>query len=125
MRFSVIFLFLFFPFVFFAQNDLGCYTDTIRKTIEIFDAPKIDAGPDLFVINDGSVKINATATGRIVSYSWTPASYLSATNILQPIVVNPQTENGSLKRAIALAKRLKTHKQLANLDLILMVEISC
>jgi gliding motility-associated-like protein len=78
--------------VFFAQNDLGCYTDTIRKTIEIFDAPKIDAGPDLFVINDGSVKINATATGRIVSYSWTPSSYLSATNILQPIVVNPQTE---------------------------------
>ena len=78
--------------VFFAQNDLGCYTDTIRKTIEIFDSPKIDAGPDLFVINDGSVKINATATGRIVSYSWTPSLYLSATNILQPMVVNPQTE---------------------------------
>ena len=78
--------------VFFAQNDIGCYTDTIRKTIEIFESPKIDAGPDLFVINDGSIKINATATGRIVSYAWSPSTYLSASDILQPLVVNPQTE---------------------------------
>jgi gliding motility-associated-like protein len=78
--------------VFFAQNDLGCYTDTIRKTIEVFDSPKIDAGPDLFVINDGSVKINAKATGNIISYQWTPSTFLSATDILQPFVVNPDND---------------------------------
>jgi gliding motility-associated-like protein len=78
--------------VFFAQNDLGCYTDTIRKTIEVFDSPKIDAGPDLFVINDGSVKINAKATGNIISYQWTPSTFLSATDILQPFVVNPEND---------------------------------
>jgi arabinogalactan endo-1,4-beta-galactosidase len=33
------------------------------------------------------------------------------------IFVNPQTENGSLKRAIALAKRLKTHKLEICIDL--------
>jgi gliding motility-associated-like protein len=78
--------------VFYAQNDLGCYTDTIRKTIEVFDSPKIDAGPDLFVINDGSVKINAKATGNIISYQWTPSTFLSATDILQPFVVNPEND---------------------------------
>ncbi|MEN9371769.1 MAG: hypothetical protein RLZZ64_844, partial [Bacteroidota bacterium] len=78
--------------VFFAQNDLGCYTDTIRKTIEVFDSPKIDAGPDLFVINDGSVKINAKATGNIISYQWPPSTFLSATDILQPFVVNPEND---------------------------------
>jgi gliding motility-associated-like protein len=78
--------------VFFAQNDLGCYTDTIRKTIEIFDSPKINAGEDLLVLNDGSLQIPATATGRIIAYQWTPSIYLSATDILQPFVVNPQEE---------------------------------
>jgi gliding motility-associated-like protein len=78
--------------IFFAQNDLGCYTDTIRKTIEVFDSPKIDAGPDLFVINDGSVRINAKATGNIISYQWTPSTFLSATDILQPSVVNPEND---------------------------------
>lgn len=78
--------------VFFAQNDLGCYTDTIRKTIEVFDSPKINAGEDLLVLNDGSLQIPATATGRIISYQWTPSIYLSATDILQPFVVNPQEE---------------------------------
>jgi gliding motility-associated-like protein len=78
--------------VFFAQNDFGCYTDTIRKIIEVFDAPKINAGEDLLVLNDGSLQIPATATGRIIAYQWTPAIYLSATDILQPFVVNPQEE---------------------------------
>lgn len=78
--------------VFFAQNDFGCYTDTIRKTIEVFDAPKINAGEDLLVLNDGSLQIPATATGRIIAYQWTPGIYLSATDILQPFVVNPQEE---------------------------------
>lgn len=78
--------------VFFAQNDLGCYTDTIRKTIEVFDSPKINAGEDLLVLNDGSLQIPATATGRIIAYQWTPSIYLSATDILQPFVVNPQEE---------------------------------
>jgi gliding motility-associated-like protein len=78
--------------VFFAQNDFGCYTDTIRKKIEVFDAPKINAGEDLLVLNDGSLQIPATATGRIIAYQWTPGIYLSATDILQPFVVNPQEE---------------------------------
>jgi gliding motility-associated-like protein len=77
---------------FFAQTDLGCYTDTIKKQVEVFDYPKVSAGPDLFVLDDGKKEIQSTATGRIISYSWTPSLYLSATNVLKPIVVKPQSD---------------------------------
>ena len=77
---------------FFAQTDLGCYTDTIKKQIEVFAYPVISAGPDLFVLDDGQKKIQSTATGRIISYTWTPSTYLSDTTILQPTIIKPQED---------------------------------
>ena len=77
---------------FFAQTDLGCYTDTIKKQVEVFAYPVISAGPDLFVLDDGQKQIKATATGRIVSYTWTPSTYLSDTSILQPTIIKPQDD---------------------------------
>ena len=77
---------------FFAQTDLGCYTDTIKKQIEVFAYPVVSAGPDLFVLDDGQKQIKATATGRIVSYTWTPSTYLSDTTILQPTIIKPQDD---------------------------------
>ena len=77
---------------FFAQTDLGCYTDTIKKQIEVFAYPVISAGPDLFVLDDGQKQIKATATGRIVSYTWTPSTYLNDTTILQPTIIKPQDD---------------------------------
>ena len=77
---------------FFAQTDLGCYTDTIKKQIEVFAYPVISAGPDLFVLDDGQKKIQSTATGRIISYTWTPSIYLSDTTILQPTIIKPKED---------------------------------
>ena len=77
---------------FFAQTDLGCYTDTIKKQIEVFAYPVISAGPDLFVLDDGQKKTKATATGRIISYTWTPSIYLSDTTILQPTIIKPKED---------------------------------
>lgn len=77
---------------FFAQTDLGCYTDTIKKQLEVFAYPVVSSGPDLFVLDDGQKQIKATATGRIVSYNWTPSTYLSDTSILQPTIINPQDD---------------------------------
>jgi gliding motility-associated-like protein len=77
---------------FFAQTDLGCYTDTIKKQIEVFAYPVISAGPDLFVLDDGQKKTQATASGRIISYTWTPSIYLSDTTILQPTIIKPKED---------------------------------
>ncbi len=77
---------------FYAQASTSCYTDTISKTIMVYDYPKISAGPDLDVLNDGQKKIQSTATGTMVAFRWDTSLYLSNSTILQPYVVKPQID---------------------------------
>lgn len=54
--------------------------------------PQISAGPDLFVLDDGQKQIQATATGTITGFQWSPADYLSDPAILKPIINRPQED---------------------------------
>jgi gliding motility-associated-like protein len=74
------------------KSSEGCISDTASKQIIIHPYPKVSAGPDLFVLDDGQKQIMATATGSALVYKWTPPNYLSNTNILQPIVTMPQQD---------------------------------
>jgi gliding motility-associated-like protein len=76
----------------YIRSTLGCYSDTTRKIVNVFDYPKVSAGPDLNVLDDGQKKIFATATGTILSYKWTPALYLSHADSLQPFIIKPQED---------------------------------
>ena len=78
--------------LFYIQNSVGCYSDTLRKEIEVVPLPSISAGPDLYVLADGSKQIEASASGDNLSFSWSPPVYLSATDILQPLVINPKVD---------------------------------
>jgi gliding motility-associated-like protein len=77
---------------FFAQTDLGCYTDTIKKQIEVFAYPVVSAGPDLYVLDDGQKQIKSTTSGRIISYAWRPSTYLNDSSILQPTIIQPKDD---------------------------------
>lgn len=77
---------------FFARTDVGCYSDTIFKSIVVHPYPKISAGPEIFALDDADTKINATATGKLLRYHWTPIMYLSAADSLQPFIKSPQTD---------------------------------
>jgi gliding motility-associated-like protein len=81
-----------FPVSLWVKSSEGCISDTSRKNITIHPYPKISAGPDLFVLDDGQKQIQANATGSALVYNWSPATYLSATNILQPIISMPQQD---------------------------------
>ena len=70
----------------------GCISDTATKAITVHPYPKISAGPDMFVLDDGQKTINATASGNGLTYFWDPAIYLNATNVLQPKVVFPEQD---------------------------------
>jgi len=74
----------------YARTSIGCYTDTISKRIMIFAYPRVNAGPDLFVLDDGQEQIKATATGSSLVYKWTPTTYLSDSNILNPFIIRPK-----------------------------------
>jgi gliding motility-associated-like protein len=76
----------------YIKTSLGCYSDTARKTINVFNYPVISAGPDLNVLDDGQKKILATASGSIISYQWTPVLYLSSSDSLQPFIIKPQED---------------------------------
>lgn len=76
----------------FVVSAEGCVSDTAVKSITIHPYPKISAGPDMFVLDDGQKSITATATGNGLTYSWSPATYLNFTDILQPMVVKPQDD---------------------------------
>ena len=70
----------------------GCISDTATKAITVFPYPKISAGPDMFVLDDGQKTINATASGNGLTYFWDPAIYLNERYVLQPKVVFPQQD---------------------------------
>lgn len=81
-----------FSVVHYIRSTLGCYSDTAKKTVNVFNYPKVSAGPDMSVLDDGKKKILGTASGTILSYKWTPALYLSNSDSLQPFIIKPQTD---------------------------------
>lgn len=73
----------------FATSDKGCKSDIASKSVTIHPFPEISAGPDINVIDNGQKQILATAKGTDLVFTWSPPTYLSATDVLQPVVVNP------------------------------------
>lgn len=70
----------------------GCYSDTVTKNVIVHPYPVVNAGPDLFVLEGGQTTIAATATGSSnYVYSWSPATYLNSSTVLQP-VTKPATD---------------------------------
>jgi len=78
--------------IFYARTDVGCFSDTLKRAITVHAYPKIDAGPEIFALDDANTRINATATGNRLRYQWTPATYLSQIDSLQPLIESPQSD---------------------------------
>jgi gliding motility-associated-like protein len=76
----------------YIKTSIGCISDTASKLVNVYDYPKISAGPDLAVLDDGQKKIAATAGGKILSYQWSPSIYLSSKDSLQPVIVRPKND---------------------------------
>ncbi|HET9058172.1 MAG TPA: PKD domain-containing protein [Chitinophagaceae bacterium] len=75
----------------------GCVSNLEQKKITIRPYPVINAGPDLFVLEDGQQTIQAKASiaipfGSIEEYRWTPRTYLSADTVLNPVIINPRQD---------------------------------
>ncbi len=76
----------------FTVNNFGCYSDTLHKFITVYPYPTVNAGPDRFVLEGGSLTIQATATGNGLQYLWTPALYLNDPYIIKPKSVDPKND---------------------------------
>jgi gliding motility-associated-like protein len=68
-------------YTFNASN--GC-SDFIERTVQVFEVPVADAGPDRVVLEGGSVTLVGSATGPNLSYLWTPPAGLNNPTISKP-----------------------------------------
>jgi gliding motility-associated-like protein len=62
----------------------GC-TNYKEQTLKVFPVPVVNAGPDRFVLEGGTIELLGSVSGNGVSYSWTPATGLNNPASLQPI----------------------------------------
>lgn len=61
----------------------GCI-DAVTQQIEVYPIPTVNAGAELILLAGGEKKIEATATGDIKTYKWTPSVGLDRDDILNP-----------------------------------------
>lgn len=69
-------------------NTNGCNSDTMIKPFTVFPYPLANAGPDRYVLELGSITIDATASGNDLQFLWTPDIYLNNNTILTPRASN-------------------------------------
>jgi gliding motility-associated-like protein len=72
----------------FILNSFGCRSTTATKQVTVNPYPVVNAGPDLFILQDGSDTIQPIITNDInPTYLWTPNNYfISSNTVRNPIV---------------------------------------
>lgn len=66
-------------------NSPGCRILSDVITLNYFDRPILDAGPDKKTIQNKPVTLTASASGHMLSYKWSPTTFLDDPFILNPI----------------------------------------
>ena len=61
----------------------GC-SDSASTVMTVSPLPITDAGPDFFVLEGGTARLEAVASGAGLTYTWSPAIYLNSPTLLQP-----------------------------------------
>ena len=93
----------------------GCM-DSTSQAITVNPSPTVTGG-SVEVLQGGQIQLPAVVTGAGLIYQWTPATALSATNILHPIaspatdisyLINVTTASGCSASDVVLVKVLKT-----------------
>ncbi len=73
-------------------NSHGCKSDTTTRSFTVYPYPRVDAGPDRYVLELGLITIQATASGNDLQFLWTPALYLNNNRLLTPTAKNLQSD---------------------------------
>jgi len=76
----------------YSINNHGCNSDTITKTFTVYPYPHVNAGPDRFVLEGGSIQLETITFANDAQYTWTPNLYLSDNRVPRPRVIDPKTD---------------------------------
>ncbi len=67
-------------------NMEGCSSDTAIRQVTVHAIPLVNAGPDVMVLEGGSVVLDPAITGTGLSYQWTPSTFLNGDTLRRPTV---------------------------------------
>ncbi len=65
-------------------SENNCFTDTAKVAVRISPLPVVDAGANQEVMSGSTVSLTATVSGA-ESWSWSPGTFLSCTDCLDPV----------------------------------------
>ncbi|TAD87621.1 MAG: PKD domain-containing protein [Bacteroidetes bacterium] len=68
------------------RDNVNCFADTAKISIVVNPLPTINAGPDQQVTAGSTVTLQTNASANVVSYAWSPTTFLSCANCPQPTV---------------------------------------
>jgi len=72
----------------FVFNSHGCRSTTATIPVTVHPYPVVDAGPDKFVLEGGTIILEPVVTGNDLTYVWTPDLYFAGSNTVKNPVVN-------------------------------------
>jgi gliding motility-associated-like protein len=71
----------------FVFNSFGCRSTTATNPVTVHPYPVVDAGPDKFVLEGGTVVLQPVVSGNDLNYVWTPDVYFAGSNTVKNPVV--------------------------------------
>lgn len=82
-------------------NAFNC-SDTAYSKIAVVKLPIVNAGPDRIIVANKSIELNGSITGPFSNFIWSPPSFITNANTLNP-TINPPSEAVYYLTAQALA----------------------
>jgi gliding motility-associated-like protein len=79
----------------FTSTAGGC-VDSASRQVTVYPNPVVDAGPDLTILQGGSITIQPTVTGNDLQYLWTENRYLNNNTIRTPLASPPADKTYTL-----------------------------
>jgi gliding motility-associated-like protein len=70
---------------FVITNSQGCKSDTTTRQFTVHPYPVVDAGPDRFVLEGGTVVLEPNVTGNDLQYLWSPGTFLDNPRAAKPV----------------------------------------
>jgi len=78
----------------FVFNSYGCRSTTATTPVTVHPYPVVDAGPDRFVLEDGTITLQPTVTGNDLTYLWTPNLYFQGSSAIKnPVIKGVNDQN--------------------------------
>ncbi len=71
----------------FIFNSNGCRSTTYTESVTVHPYPVVNAGPDRFVLEGGTITLEPTVTGNDLNYLWTPNLYFAGSNAIKNPVI--------------------------------------